>query len=212
MGRGALGTTMFGYSTTDGEAWEAAQLFGPDSFHSMDGIAGGPPTLVGVGSHHSPDVSNPQNFTRIYTSSDWRTWEPLVDGPPGRLTSVAYDNQNARFVAGGMHADPAVEFQAFPVVWLSEDGDAWRPVVIDPEHGIVADVAIANGIIVAAGTRGWSDDVVVWESADGVTWSATDLGATGVPRLVAHEGEVLLLATTWTEVEETLVWTTTVSP
>jgi hypothetical protein len=210
IGAGGLGSRTFVYTTADGETWEDFQLGRPESNERLMGIAGGPPSLVGVGQASVETAENQfAGATTIWTSSDWVTWQPLVTGPLGYLSAVAYDNQNGRFVAGGGHVDPAGDPNGSPVIWLSEDGRAWAPVVIDARLGGVQDVAVMNGVILAAGSVAGSGEVVLWESTDGVTWAATPFGASGRPHLIAHDNGALLLIATCCEVEETRVWSVT---
>lgn len=213
IGVGNLGTQTFLYSTTDGESWEGSELTGANEV--LSDIAGGPPSLIGVGQAYEQTAENPFAYaSTIWASPDWVTWDPVVTGPPGYLSAAAYDHANGRFVAGGTHVDPAVDPNGSPVVWLSDNGRAWSPVMIDPGVGSVRDVAVANGVILAVGSLGDAGGLVLWESRDGVAWAATPFpaGTSGTPHLVANDDRALVLISTCCEVEETLVWSAAISP
>jgi hypothetical protein len=197
--------------TTDAQAWESYAFHPQDMFQSMRDVAGKPPALVGVGGSGQVPVAADRRSTVavMWSSTDWETWELLVSGAPGSLSAIAYDSEDGRFVAGGNHADPAIEVDGVPVVWLSDDGREWSPVILDTGAGVVFDVAVSNGMIIAVGKLFAARTLAVWESRDGVTWAMTPLVSRGgeTPHLATRDGQVLLMAEVCCDAEETRVWT-----
>lgn len=210
-GRGSV------HVTTDGESWDVTSLGSPDTYRHIAEVAGGPPTLRGVGTSSSVQVTERWRdpVAAIWASPDWVTWEPLVTGSPGVLAAVTYEPQSARFFAGGWHLD-GTDNPPFPAAWLSHEGNAWSSVILDQRRGEVNDVDGANGVLLAVGgVYSETREIVVWESRDGTTWAATSLGpdVRGSPSVVTHGGRAILLVST---VEpgsvETRTWTATIEP
>jgi hypothetical protein len=170
-----IGTTGLGSGTTvftspDGTVWEEHLLTASGSSERMDAVAASPNLLVGVG------------FTAMWSSTDGRAWRTIPPPEPqSRLSSIAWDPEGERFVAGGSDSNDR------PAVWLSTDAANWSKVSLSDNTGGVGEVAAGDGLIVAGGSEGAYPDQVttVWVSSEGYAWQAAPLRQGGGAAIVA---------------------------
>lgn len=173
---GVLSSTLLGaggsiFMTRDLATWTEHPITAPDEFVDVTGIAASSETWIAVGTH-TPSweaEEGPRPEPRVWSSTDGQSWSPTE--PPsggGSLDGIAWDPARARFVAVGSDGN------GHPVAWLTLDGRSWSRIPLDDEEGRVDDIAIADGLIVAAGILGpmfeSSGETIAWSSRDGVTW------------------------------------------
>ena len=162
------GTTVF--TSPDGTAWEEHLLAASGSNERMDAVAASPSLLVGVG------------FTQMWSSTDGRAWRAIpLPEPQSRLSSIGWDPDGERFVAGGSDSNGR------PAVWLSTDAASWSKVSLSDDAGAVAEVAAGDGLIVAGGSQGAFPNQVTtaWVSSEGHAWQAAPLRQGGGAAKVA---------------------------
>lgn len=186
-----LGSGAAVFTTGDLLGWEQNQLTSPGSFEGLSAVAAAPTMLMGVGYGHEDD--DDRTHQRAWVSSDGRAWGPIA--PPsevGTLSGVAWDPVRQRFLVSGQ------DDQLRAVVWLTADGGSWTSVRLSSGEGMVQDVDVVDGLLVAIGTEGLPDQsrMMVWSSLDGMTWQIADLGPSenGLPLGAAGtNGAVVLL-------------------
>lgn len=179
---GVLSSTSLGgggsiFMTRDLATWTEHRITAPDEFVSVTGIAASSETWIAVGTHTpSWEVEDgPRPEPRVWSSADGESWsrtEPPSAG--GSLDGIGWNSARERFVAVGSDAN------GYPVAWLTPDGRSWSRVPLGDEEARMDGVAVAEGLIVAAGTLGAisesSGETITWSSRDGVTWRVVPLG------------------------------------
>lgn len=165
----------------DGSAWtrvtqDEAVFGGPGSQRMMSVTSGGP-GLVAVGSDYKDGAAWPD--VAVWVSADGYTWvrvsdEKKVFGGPGGQEALSVATLGSVVVAVG-----SSESYENAAVWVSADGYAWNRVPHEKSlfggqgrQEMVSVVAHERGLV-AVGADGSSgdDDVIVWISADGYTWT-----------------------------------------
>ena len=188
------GDTAGAWTSSDGRAWEPAEVAQPGG--TMTAVAGGPGRFVAVGT-----VFEGTNGPAAWTSVDGRTWQALPASAfigssgyePGALEDITA-GPGGDFVAVGSEVGAGGNRAA---AWYSPDGLAWTPTGSDlggDSAGAV--VAFGPGYVAA----GWSpgddgdDRALFWTSPDGRTWEAApdaedlhDVGATPILAAVAQQ-------------------------
>lgn len=167
--------------SADGKIWtrvphDEAVFGGPGSQRMMSVTMGGP-GLVAVGSEYKDSSGWPD--VAVWVSADGYTWvrvpdENKVFSEPGGQEALSVTASKSGVVAVG-----SAESYENAAVWLSADGYAWNRVPHDEavfggrgKQEMVAVVAQGRRLV-ATGADGSSgdDDVIVWTSDDGYTWT-----------------------------------------
>lgn len=180
----AVGSTSHGpshkgliWTSSDGETFTRV----PDAPHfvqaTIDDVAVHRDRLVAVG---SVNVITPGSFPRaaVWTSTDGKAWS-LVSGLEA-ADSAQMDGVTASdrgLVAVGSSVEPRGQ-----AVWTSADGVTWKRAPHGPAFapglasGGMHDVVPVSGGYVAVGNTGGPNDVMIWMSSDGTSWTRADLG------------------------------------
>ena len=182
----AVGDDKAWYSV-DGSDWSLASVPGlpaeileraeDDRYGAMTGVTAAGQNLVAWGLAEVPLTDNRDEhlvMPLLWASHDGRTWVDVVRPEMDSVTAVTGGPHG--FVATGQAGGEAA-------VWLSADGEVWERVA---EGGFTSPVrlelsaasATSAGYVIAA-TEGecvWypcpEQDVVIWTSADGRSWSS----------------------------------------
>jgi hypothetical protein len=171
----------------DGGNWSRA-LSGPnvvpDPLHPwrwrVRDMAKGKGRFVAVGGNLTTSaIDGTRAHGQVWTSSDGQHWQRLDDPALPFARSVLRHVQffGDRFVAAGIVRDSDTTVHA--AVWSSPDGQHWNrgpegPFSAPTISDLGTLVAGGPGLILAATTENptGAGDLVVWTSADGISWSA----------------------------------------
>jgi hypothetical protein len=158
----ALGDRADIWTSSDGQTWSRVRGdLGPGV---IEDVTTGGPGLVAVGNGKARRF-----HAAVWTSRDGLSWNRAPDDPVfkgARMELIRPGGPGLVAFGGGR----ASRYRA----WFSSDGLTWE-VAVHPEHYFpvwMIDVAAAGDRLVAVGTklRNTGEDVVIWTSADGMTW------------------------------------------
>jgi hypothetical protein len=197
-----LGSDASIFVTGDLMAWDERPITDGERPMSVAGLAASASLLMIVGTEHHPYEADedPPTTAHAWTSTDGRTWTPVVaPNPEGTLDDVTWDPSRERFVAIGTTDDGR------PAAWLTTDGSQWSSVPLAEEAGRMHDLVAVDGLVVASGTVGPRLDdttggTIAWSSHDGITWRVVPLVDRQWSSLVgATPGFALMVVNRWEE-------------
>lgn len=142
-------------TSSDGVSWDKVDV-GSDT-DRFSGIAYGNGKYVIVGSNDSNGYA-----ARIFTSDDGAAWHETASIANHSLNDVVYGD--GQFVAVGEYGK----------IIISNDGETWETITVDPMDYTLQSVTYANGKYVAAGMRkhtGISNRGAIMTSVNGVEWT-----------------------------------------
>lgn len=190
FGPGLVAVGSAAWTSPDGLTWTRVPL-APDEDARMSSVTVGGPGLVAVGSVDIETELDPDySIAAVWTSPDGLTWSRL---PYDEAVLGDADLSDVTVGGPGLVAVGSADNHA--AVWTSPDGLTWTRVPYDAAvfgggqtAGQVMNAVTSVGAqLVAVGGYGrddssTSDAALVWTSADGLTWTLTELDS-GLSRM-----------------------------
>ncbi|MGH2462422.1 MAG: hypothetical protein ACRDFZ_02205 [Candidatus Limnocylindria bacterium] len=185
--------------STDGRTWDEVAVPQAEG-GSLYEVASGPGGLVAVGTQAVGSIGQQQ----VLVSADGRAWTRLEGTPFDMPGTVVNDIAGGSiFVAAGSVPEP--EQGGWPAIWTSANGRDWVEAYRSSEEGWIYQTVRSDSGWTAIGAvwrpvDGGVNEMllpVVWDSADGRTWSQHDLplpvtANAGVAQAIVNAGPGLV--------------------
>ena len=219
-GGGQTGQEGAVWTSIDGIAWRRTAV--PDPGDWMHDVIAGGPGLVAVGT--AQPGTGEEEKAAAWTSVDGTLWTRVQDGPPFANGAIGAVLNGPKGLLAVGHSLDSKTGALHPMSWTSPDGLSWtaavagiEPLRTDPPHAFegsaIADLArVSDGWLAVGGdihfrTDGARQDIAMWSSSDGATWTRIPdqpefqggLGTSmqfGATVVAARNGEVIVIGAT----------------